>query len=156
MTWEELQNWTAAAGNSLRWEMTPARLESPGTLEITSQEDWDAYLEGLKVDAGRFLFLNVWDCRVKLAMMEASPLGNIQAEEIEDPPCTVEELEEALGAVGGWINTSGLYPLPGPLRERLREALGITSTPLESDPVKGTATRLEGLTLTFSQPDGWE
>lgn len=136
MNWEELKNWTTVAGNSLRWDMTPARLESPGRMEITSQEDYDAYLEGLKVDAGRFLFLNVWDCRVRLAMMTASTLGNIQVEELEDAPCTEEELEEALDYIGGYINQSGHYRLAGKLRERLRDALAVTSTPLPRPQVK--------------------
>lgn len=123
MTWTELREWIAA-GNILRWTMTPAHLESPGTMQITSTEDWTAYLEKLKRDAGRFLFLNVWNCRVALALMTAEPGGNISTEEITDPPCSVEELEEALDHAGGWINQSGHYRLSGPLRTRLRDALG--------------------------------
>lgn len=111
-------------GKKIRWDLTPQNAWLEG-FQINSQEDWEflkRYFEELH--GSYFFFINVWDCKASLAVMEMYANGSGKSYPVEQEIISDEELEEALWDAGGAINMSGHYPLTPELIHRLKVFLG--------------------------------
>lgn len=99
---------------------------------INSQEDFKNYLRRIKGDAGYYFYINVWDCRARLALMQVKPDGrgvSIRADfgrfDVGDDLSREFEsaMLDAIVEAGGSINWSGHYPLNHFLENLLKSRL---------------------------------
>ena len=107
----------------IRWDLTPENAFAQG-FAISRPED----LEQIKryyqeLDGSYFFYINVWNCKASLAVMEMHADGTGKGYPVEQDIISEEELEEAVWDAGGAINMSGHYPLTPNLIRKLKEFL---------------------------------
>ena len=89
-----------------------------------------SFRQRLKALEGCYFYVDVWNCRARLALMHNTGDGGGRSEVIEDFDSAL--LEKAVYQAGGMINLSGWYPLSNTLKTLLRKRLGMQETDGES------------------------
>ena len=102
--------WDATPQSVLRGVATTMR--SQADLEASQRRDRDF------VGAGYF-YVDVHDMRADLALMHSTKAGYWIGDFIEQDIISESELVKAVEEAGGAIHSSGHYPLPEELKERL-------------------------------------
>ena len=104
----------------LRWDLTP-QTGTVSSYEFSSQDDLERLRQRLKSLEGYYFYVDVWNCRARLALMHNTGDGGGRSEVIEDFHSPL--LEKAVYEAGGSINQSGWYPLSNALRSVLQRKL---------------------------------
>lgn len=105
-TLEEIRNNTVIVKN-IRWDLTLEKVFAPRTVQ--TQDDIERLWNDQKEQAGYYFYVDVWNCRARLALMHLKPDGSATPEIIDEFP--EKALIEAVEETGGAINISGHYPI---------------------------------------------
>lgn len=107
----------------LRWDLTP-QTANVSSFQVNNEEDMDRFKALLAQKAGYYFYVDVWNCKARLALMHNLPDGGGKSEAITDFHSVL--LEKAVEAAGGMINMSAWYPLSRSLERALKKRLGIS------------------------------
>jgi hypothetical protein len=111
-------------GGKIRWDLTPQKyIEGLNAVEIKSQEDIEKLNRLFRERAGKFFYIDVWNCTPRLFIMDNDEEGVGMAEIVEQDIITVDEMIEAVEEAGGSITISGHYPINKKIEEKLKKFL---------------------------------
>jgi hypothetical protein len=110
----------------LRWDLTP-QTANISDCEVKSPKELERLRQRLKSLEGYYFYVDVWNCRARLALMHNTGDGGGRSEVIEDFHNPL--LEKAVYEAGGSINQSGWYPMSNALRSVLQRKLGPSCNP---------------------------
>lgn len=113
----------------LRWDLTP-QTATISSCEVNSPEELERLRQRLKTLEGYYFYVDVWNCRARLALMHNTGDGGGGSEIVSDFDSPL--LERAVYQAGGSITTSGWYPLSNALKTLLQKRLGLQETDGES------------------------
>lgn len=107
-------------GTEIRWDLTPQRVGEMLNVEFSTKEEWEQIQRLTKELAGRYLYIDVWNCQARLMLMELDERGSGKAELVEQDVVSEDDMMAAIEEAGGAINISGHYPISDAIRTALQ------------------------------------
>lgn len=104
----------------IRWDLTPQKVGELLNVEFSTKAEWDEIQRLTKELAGRYFYIDVWNCQARLMLMELDERGSGKAEVVEQDVISEDDMIEAIEAHGGAINISGYYPISDAIRTALQ------------------------------------